>query len=47
MSSGSLPLETGLAVANAVSQVESAGSGVHDNLSVYWVTGKVLILGIL
>lgn len=47
MSSVSLPFETGLAVTNAVSQVESAGRGVNYNLSVYWVIGKVLILGIL
>lgn len=47
MSSGSLPFEAGLAVTNTVSQVGSAGRGGNYSLSVYWVTGKVLILGVL
>lgn len=47
MSSGSLPFEAGLDVTNAVSQVGSSGRGVNYSLSVYWVTLKVLILGVL
>ena len=47
MSSGSLPFEAGFAVTNTVSQVGRAGRDVNYSLSVYWVIGKVLILGVL